>query len=211
MAYSLSANLTAKKNDLSSGTWVWLLDMDRDSSNTSYYALYPEDVTFNGQTYTARAGSFEPPETDNSGSIRPMNIVLADPQDTDTAYIRAGKYFDQRMAARYVNLDYLSAEADQKYYRGMIREINSNIQHDQETGKFVWLLQFSAGARDIRLEVVPREKFSRVRCRYRFKTDPRCGYAGAETTCDLTIETCENTMNNVSNFGAFPGIPIRLR
>jgi len=51
----------------------------------------------------------------------------------------------------------------------------------------------------------PRFRYSRKRCRFRFKSDS-CGYAGASTSCNRYIDGCI-TSSNVARFGGFPAIP----
>ncbi len=51
----------------------------------------------------------------------------------------------------------------------------------------------------------PRELFSRLRCKWRFK-GPECGYTGIGATCEKTIMACYS-YGNVGRFGAFPAIP----
>lgn len=51
----------------------------------------------------------------------------------------------------------------------------------------------------------PRYRYSRKRCRWRFKSDS-CGYAGANTSCNRLLDGCI-TNANTSRFGGFPAIP----
>jgi hypothetical protein len=50
----------------------------------------------------------------------------------------------------------------------------------------------------------PRRLFS-VRCQWKFK-DANCGYTGATTTCDKSLDACK-AMSNQAHFGGFPHIP----
>lgn len=45
-----------------------------------------------------------------------------------------------------------------------------------------------------------------VNCQCRKFKDERCGYAGAETTCDKTLTRCK-ALGNVGNFYGFPSLP----
>ena len=65
---------------------------------------------------------------------------------------------------------------------------------------------FTLGASNPWNKRFPRNKVYKNICRYNdFKGD-RCQYAGAETSCDRSLDTCRNTMNNSEHFGGFPGV-----
>jgi len=56
--------------------------------------------------------------------------------------------------------------------------------------------------------MLPAELYSRTRCRWRFR-GPECGYTGAETECDRSLEACI-ARDNIIRYGGFPGIPLGL-
>ena len=73
----------------------------------------------------------------------------------------------------------------------------------QSTAQWV---SFTLGAPNPWTQRFPRNRMLKNQCRYsEFKTDPRCGYTGAETTCDRTLTTCR-TYGNSARFGGTPGI-----
>jgi len=65
---------------------------------------------------------------------------------------------------------------------------------------------FTLGAANPWNKRFPRNKVYKNICRYYdFKGD-RCQYGGAETSCDRSLYTCRNTMENSDHFGGFPGV-----
>lgn len=46
-------------------------------------------------------------------------------------------------------------------------------------------------------------------CQYRMFKDARCGYTGAETTCDKTMSRCKE-LGNVTRFGGHPSVPYEM-
>ena len=198
MPYTLSSNLESEKNTLhGAGPMVWLFEMQRDSSNTSYYCRERADVTFNSQTYAHKSISFEPPEADSAGRQHSFKISISNVDQVEVAYLEAGKYLNQPVTVRHVSLNYLSSAADQVIHRGLI--LSATVTRRTAI--------FSCGAYNLRGCAIPHGRIYRTRCRWRFKDDA-CGYAGGETECDLTIETCRDTMSNEERFGGAPGLPI---
>ena len=55
----------------------------------------------------------------------------------------------------------------------------------------------------------PRNRVMRNFCRYKDFKGARCQYTGVETSCDRSLYTCRNTMNNSEHFGGAPGVGSR--
>ena len=82
-------------------------------------------------------------------------------------------------------------------------ELNFDVLSSNADAQWVY---FILGAMNPWNKRFPRNKVYKNICRYYdFKGD-RCQYAGAETTCDRSLDTCRNTMDNSINFGGFPGV-----
>jgi len=65
---------------------------------------------------------------------------------------------------------------------------------------------FTLGATNPWNKRFPRNKVHKNICRYYdFKGD-KCQYVGAQTSCDRSLYTCRNTMDNSEHFGGFPGV-----
>lgn len=70
--------------------------------------------------------------------------------------------------------------------------------------------KFSLGAESGFARIFPRRRQMRDYCSWRYK-GVECGYTGALTTCDLTLQGPNgcSAHNNTQNFGGFPGINSR--
>lgn len=194
---TLTSNLKAVKNALSgSQAWVWLVDLARDSSNISRYCSDRQGVIFNGVTYAAKALAVEEPSYDADGSLPEWSVMIGNADRVEIAYLELGKYRGQRVTARRVNLAHLSSPADQIILRGIIKSAGADEQ---------WIV-LHCGTYDLGRSVVPKSTIQALRCRWKFKSE-ECGYSAGETSCDLSYNICENTMNNLARFGGAPGIP----
>jgi phage-related protein len=54
---------------------------------------------------------------------------------------------------------------------------------------------------------LPFGRYARTYCRWKFKST-ECGYAGAETSCNRTLQRCR-VLLNTSRIGATPSVPMR--
>jgi len=66
-------------------------------------------------------------------------------------------------------------------------------------------VHFTIGASNPWNKRFPRSKVTKNYCRYKELGGARCQYDGEETTCDRSLDTCRNVMNNSINFGGCPG------
>lgn len=194
---SLSAAMILQKHLLDGGgQFIWLFELQRDSSNTSYYTRERADVTFNSQAYTSKEIAIDPPQYDTGGTLSDWRISLDNADRVEIAYLEAGKYVGQWVTVRIVNREILSATANQVVLRGRIKSATADER----------VVVFACGANDWRRTPIPRSTMNALRCRWRFKS-VECGYGGGQSTCDLSYDTCNNTMSNVERFGGAPGMP----
>ena len=83
-------------------------------------------------------------------------------------------------------------------------DVTFDIIYPKITAAFV---EFVIGGPSPLRRRVPIEIYFADACRYvdGFKTDPRCGYAGGETTCSGLRDRCRELANEI-RFGGFPGL-----
>ncbi len=83
-------------------------------------------------------------------------------------------------------------------------DVTFDIIYPKITAAFV---EFVIGGPSPLRRRVPIEIYFADACRYvdGFKTDPRCGYAGGETTCSGLRNRCRELANEI-RFGGFPGL-----
>jgi hypothetical protein len=173
--------------------FVWLLELWRDATNVSRYVFNRSDVTFGGNTYTKKEFSFEPPQADSAGTFHDFGIGMGAADQVEIAYLMAGKYRDQRMSARLVNLADLSNAADQILFRGKIKSASGEEKQ----------IVLRCGMHNLRKATCPREVLYALRCRFRYE-EWRCLKAAGPAICDLKFEPCRDIMDNVDRFGGLP-------
>lgn len=200
---TLSTAMKSAKNLLiGNDAFVFLFEMDQDGTTVSYYAQAFEDVTFDGQAYSAKVVAFETPSEDVNGTLHDFRITIDDALQIEMAHLRNGRYRNRPLAVRLVNLkpSMIANPLDQRLWRGEIKSAAA----DEER------VTFNCGGKDLRKAAVPRAVLNALRCRHYFKGGellPRCGYVGAEVVCDLRPETCLS-YNNLDRFGGAPNMPL---
>jgi hypothetical protein len=199
LAKTLASALKTEKNALNGiGQWVWLYQLQRDSSNTSYYVQANADVTFNSQTYTHKNITLEPIASDLMGTTPKFSVTIGDSAKTEIGYLRADKYRGQPCTIYLVNLQALSSASNKITFRGII------LSADAEEGA----VTLNCGSFDLRNVPIPRRLLFRNVCSFEFKGPcGECGYVGATTTCDKTLAVCTGLANQ-ARYGGAPGIPI---
>ena len=85
---TFDANIILAKNELySKQPWIVLFDLEVDSDTTEYLAAYPEDVTWNGNTYTACPAAIEAITETDSGRLDGLNIHIANVDRLISGYV----------------------------------------------------------------------------------------------------------------------------
>jgi len=198
---TLSSFMKGKKNlKHLADAFLWLFDIRRDSSNVSRYVKDRRNHTFFGNSYMAKAMTFEPPSADSGGSQQQFKISIDNTDRVEVAYLELGKYFDQDVEVRIVNTASRTNEDDQIVFRGTVQ--NANCTEKAAT--------LECGGINLRDYSMPNERLNTRRCRHQFKGPcGECGYSGGETTCDKLLSTCTNTMNNRTRWGGASTMPIR--
>lgn len=194
-----SAQITKKNTLHGGGQWIWLLEVDRDSSNTLYYARAQHDVTFNGQTYTAKPIVLKPPDSDQAGSIFQFAIKVPNIDGVVGGYVKSGEIIDQAMSLIRVHRDTLSDAT------ALVR-IRGHVQRASISSRWVGL---QCGPLNYREVILPKRRYLREICEWPEHKGDACKYAGVETSCDRLYATCLNTMSNEENFGGFRGIKVQ--
>jgi hypothetical protein len=195
---ALTADLIAQKNTLAAtgdGPWVWLLELDRDGTNTVRYAKARANVTFNSQTYTASNMKIEPAKSDAAGGTINFNVTVQNVDQTIITYLEADEIRDRPMLLTLVHADHLSTAANRVDVRGLV--ISADADEKAVT--------LNCGTYDLRNVRVPGDTYAKLRCRAVFKS-VECGYAGAETSCLKTPDDCDDNKSNFARIGCFPGM-----
>jgi len=197
----LTGDLIGQKNTLAGtedGPWIWLIELDRDGTNSLYYAkTRGADVTFNSQTYTRRGMAVEPAKSDAAGGTINFTVTLQDVDQALLAYLEAGELSDRPMLLTQVHKDHLSSASNRIDIRGMVISADANENS----------VTLTCGNYDLRAVRIPNDTYSQLRCRWVYKSD-ECGSAHADSSCLKEPNDCENTKDNISRIGCFIGMPL---
>ncbi|MDQ6989192.1 MAG: hypothetical protein Q9M19_04855 [Mariprofundaceae bacterium] len=203
------------------GPWIYLVEQHLDATTVVRVAQYPEDVVFDGQTYTAFAFRVEAIEQTAEGRISDTRLVFASPNGLFQDYI--------------------------EQYNGLVGQnclitiVNANLLNDPTARMDFQYVVFSssfdsltvtldlATRLDETLIKVPIRRITRPRCMHTYKgegcwirstTEPftysqPSGFV-LSTPGDSSGNTCSKILNDTSNgckahanterFGAFPGV-----
>ena len=130
-----------------------------------------------------------------SNVSRAMDVYL----QTYDAYIKTNGYTPTTVSICVVNSKVIAADPDAD------PEVEHIFELKQPKCDSQWAT-FILSASNPYTRRFPQNRILRNHCRYKFKgADGRCGYTGAETTCDHTLIQCR-ARSNSTRFGNAPGV-----
>ena len=179
---------------------LYILKFDPDDADTwRYFAERDEDVVFASKTYTKSSIKRESITSERDGSVSNTTITIPDVLGTVYAYILAarvtGTIKNMRVAIRVVWANRLDEPTS--YIEDEFEAISSD---KVENGVAVHLQNPIAFE-----DNMPRDVYSRYRCRHKVFGGDYCKYSGVVTECDRRLDTCIELDNQV-NFGGQPTI-----
>ena len=173
---------------------------DYDGAGTNLYlAEFERNLTYDGQEYVKFPVSFETIGENTRGEIDAIKLTLSNVSRLIQGYLETYNLRDKKVSIKSVWLDHLD---DTDAYLEDIFYID-NYTADQFNVVFTLLSKYDV--LDLNL---PSERYSRNYCRYKLFKGTECGYSGAETTCNRTLQRCRE-IGNTGRFGGFPSIPQR--
>lgn len=202
MPKHLSLATVVEKNRVASvNAFVMLAEIDVVNptsgvvTETLYLARNNENITYQGNTYTATFFEFDVEET--SEGVPEVTVRIQDMSGSvmkRTEEHNGGVGWPVRF--KYVN----SGSLDQPPEIEELIYIMAAKAQD-------YSVEFTLGARNPLRQRFPRRLQWRDRCSWAFKSD-ECGYTGPETLCDYTLQGPDGcaAKNNTARFGGFPGI-----
>lgn len=179
---------------------IVLYELNYEGSNWLYLAEYDEDVTFDGQVYTAFPISHESVSENVGGEVDSVRVKVANVNREIQVYIE--QYDAFRGKSIIIKLVWANQLADADAY---IQDefFVDKVVSDENVTEFTLTSKFDVLDIDL-----PLRKYSRHFCSWVFKS-VECGYSGAEVTCNLSLARCR-VLNNVLRFGSFPSIPSKI-
>lgn len=191
---TLDADLILAKNRrYTDKPWINLLIVEIDDSTTTYWAIYPEDVTFGGQTYTSIPAAIETQTDTNQGRIEGLTVHVANATREVSAYVENAQLLGNTVTRRIVWADTLG---DANAYQDWDYRIDSISVTDQ-------VASFSLGRSNLMAVSLPQQRFIRNRCRFVYK-DARCQYPSDEFT-KSTRQDLKDTRTTGSPFQKLHG------
>lgn len=167
---SLSLALLQKKNAIASGDpWLYLLDVDFKNGTVLYFVKNNEDVTFNGQLYTALSFEVDPPKESNDGKLQTAQIRVSNVGRVLQGYIEPlNGVVGAAITLRSVNVALLSESyADLTAYASVL-STSSDAQ---------WVT-FEIGAENLLNFRFPQYRYIAMHCNWQFG-QRECNWASA--------------------------------
>ncbi|MCK9555019.1 hypothetical protein M0R36_04280 [bacterium] len=157
---------------------------------------YDQDIVYAGVTYTKFPVRCDFIGDNAQGSINTIKVVLGNVSRLIQSYLMV---YDLRGLKVSIKLVFADKLDDEDAYVEDVYYIDSYQTNQQDavfelTGKF-----------DVLSLNLPGRVYSRNYCSWKFKSE-ECGYAGAETECNKTLQRCRG-LSNTLRFGGFPSIP----
>ena len=174
-----------------------IYDYDNAGSNL-YFAEYDSDVTYGGITYQRFPLRHEFVSENSKGEINAVKVRLSNVSRLIQAYLENYDFRGKKVSIKMVFANELS---DPDAYIEDIFYIDSYTAMQEE-------VEFTlAGKFDVLSFELPGRRYSRNYCSFKFKS-AECGYSGAETSCNKTLQRCRE-LGNQRRFGGFPAVPSR--
>lgn len=202
MPRSFTSTFNAEKNSAENKPVHLYTFFDYDgASNNLYFTDSRENVTFDGQAYTAFPIRYDVIGEGTNGRIDKTKLTLGNVSRLIESYLQNYDLRGKKISIKTIFRDTLANPAD---YREDIYYVD-RYSSDQQNVSFVTASKF-----DVLYYIIPQQQYRRTICRYKDFKGTRCGYAGAETECNRTLQRCEE-LGNQTRFGGQDGIPARGR
>lgn len=193
---SLSAVAKREKNKLSTNSvFIILLDIVLDEDDTVRICYNTEDVTWNGHLYQAFPFTLGEVSETTDGSEPNVDLQVDNTSRALQSVVEAANGANNYpVIIRVVNTENLNSSTPEleEYF---------TVQKTTVTEKFI---TFTLGCEYSARTRRPMNRYMKNNCPFKFK-GIRCGYNGANTSCDHSLTDCRNN-NNSTRFGGFPGI-----
>lgn len=181
-----------------SDAMVPLLEFDLGSQGMLRYARYASDVTFESETFSAWPFAGQLSCQSKGKKIVTVSLTIDDavqelrPYAIQTQWFRGCTLRLVIVCVTYLTLDYRW----------------SDITYDiKQAVPQSGTLALTLGGRNPAKMRYPADRYFCDRCPYArgFKSDPRCGYSGSESTCSGTLADCV-ARGNETRWGGWLGL-----
>ena len=154
---TLNASLVLQKNKLyQAEPWIRLFAIEIDSTTTIYRAAYPEDVTWNGQTWLATPAWMDSETQQSSGRLSEVSIHIANVDQQVSAYVE-----NNDILGRDVTI-YVVSASDLTITTGVL-STSYRINRIRTTEE---VASFELGHDDLFALQIPHQPYVRDKCRF---------------------------------------------
>ena len=193
---TLPSALIIEKNLLSNThPWYALLDVELTTGVYIYLVQNTENVTYNGQEYTAFPFSIGVSKQTSKGEISSVQFRVCNINRVMQGYIEDyDGFIGKSITLRLVNAAHLSEDYAELTVTYEINSCSANAE---------WVT-FDCGAPNPMSKRFPLYRYIGSHCNFVFKS-VECGYSGAVTTCDRTLLSCA-AKYNTPRYGGYKGL-----
>jgi len=198
---TLSALSILEKNKLSSmGAWLLFVTVTMPDATVIRIVRNNEDVTYQGNTYTAFDFSLEAIVHGSKGKLPSVNLRVGNVGRVFQSYIEAQSgIVGSTVLLQVVNSALLSENFSEL-------DLTFEIQKTSADSNYV---SFELGVPSPLNKRFPLYRYAGAICNWvsRYK-GAECKYAGSEATCDGRLVSCQTRTagNNSLNYGGYPGL-----
>ena len=196
MSKVLSPNLIRAKNMLGGDQpWLILVQFHLSSETTFYLVSNTENITFQGQEYTAFPLKIELPTQSSNGEIPSVKLALGNATRVLQSYMEElNGAVGSKITLLIVNAGLLSED---------YAELTLDFDITASECDAEWV-SVTLGAPNPLNRRFPVNKYMATSCMWQFK-GAECAYVGVETECPRNLSGCI-ARNNTARFGGFPGL-----
>ncbi|MBI5872996.1 MAG: DUF2163 domain-containing protein [Candidatus Omnitrophica bacterium] len=170
------------------------------AGNNLRFAEADADITFDGLIYQRFPVTHEFIGENTGGEIDTVTIRIANVSRLIQSYLELYDLRKTKVTIALVWANQLSNPTAKIVHTFYIDGIPSANEMDVS-----FTLSSKFNALDLRL---PKRRYSRHHCEWTIFKGTECGYAGAGTSCNKTLQQCQAYLNQL-RFGGEPSVPSR--
>jgi len=206
----ISAGAFIEKNKLSTThAWLVLLKITMPDTTVLRVVNNTEDVTWpvtSGNVYTKFPFDLDEIGDTSKGEVPSVGLKVSNAARILEPYLEAQEgMVDSVVIIRIVNSINVTTTSLGSGVNNPTAEIELTYNIIATNTNSMWVT-FTLGSVNPWNKRFPRNRIWRNTCRFKEFKGALCKYAGVETTCDRTLDTCRETMANSINFGGAPGV-----
>lgn len=193
---NLPPAILREANSLSTDSpWLILLDINIEGELPIRLVNNNEDITFQGNEYIAFGFQITMPAQSSKGEIPTVQLSVANSTRTLQTYVEQySGGVGASVVLTVVNAAHLSDDYAELTTTLTVVGCQCNAQ---------WVV-FTLGAANPLNKKFPPNQYIAAHCRFKFR-GTYCGYVGAESECNKTIDRCRELQNS-PRFGGHLGL-----